>query len=649
MMNSLAEVWEPDPELVERSNIVRFMKQHGVADFDSLLRRADAQPEWFWDALLKFHDLRFYRPYTRVMDTSKGLPWTRWCVDATTNLVLNCLDRQIAGGLGPQPAVFWEGESGETRRWTYAELNLETCRLARGLRRLGFSKGEVIGLYMPIVPEAVAAYLAIIKIGCIVLPLYSGFGADAVATRMLDAEAAGIVAADGTWRRGKLVGMKEVVDQAALRIPSLRSIVVYKRSAQPIEMRAGRDHWWSEVAASGDAGEPTEEMDAEAPFMLMHTSGTTGKPKGTVHTHCGLTGKIALDMGLMADFKPGDRIQWMSDMGWLVGPLLITTATMLGGAMVLAEGTPDYPDSGRIWRLAAQHGTTILGISPTLVRSAMRFGEAVVAQHDLSKLRIVISTGEPWNPDAWIWCLNHVCRRRAPIINYSGGTEIGGGIIMSTVLKRAKPCSFSGPIPGTGAAVVNAEGQPVRHGETGELVMRLPSIGLTRSLWRDDARYIESYWSAIPGMWVQGDFATIDEDGLWYLHGRSDDTIKVAGKRLGPAEIESLLVATGKVLEAAAIGVPDEIKGQALVCVCVPAPSAASDPSLADELRQAVVKGAGPGFRPKAILLVSELPKTRSMKIMRRVVRAVYVGAPPGDLSALVNPEAIEQLRAAVA
>ncbi len=648
-MTTLAQVWEPYPELVERSNILRFMRQHGVADYAALLRRSEQEPEWFWDAVLKFHDLKFYRPYSRIMDTSKGVPWTRWCVGGTTNLVLNCLDRQIAAGLGPQPAVFWEGENGDKRSWTYAELNLETCRLARGLRRLGFKKGEVIGLYMPILPETAAAYLAVIKIGCIVLPLFSGFGADALVTRLLDAEAAGIITADGTWRRGKLVGMKQVADEAAAHIPSLRKVVVYRRSGEAIDMRTGRDHWWDEVASSGDAGEPTEEMDAEAPFMLMHTSGTTGKPKGTVHTHCSLTGRIAVDMGLMADFKPGDRIQWMSDMGWLVGPLLVTTATLLGGAMVLGEGTPDYPDAGRIWRLAAESGTTFLGIAPTAVRNAMRYGTAVVEQHDLSKLRITISTGEPWNPDAWVWFLNHVCRRRAPIINYSGGTEIGGGIIMSNVLQRAKPCSFSGPIPGSGAAVVNARGEPVKPGETGELVMRLPSIGLTRSLWRDDARYIESYWSAIPGLWVQGDFASIDADGLWYLHGRSDDTIKVAGKRLGPAEIESMLVATGQVLEAAAIGVPDDIKGQALVCVCVPAPGVRADQALADELRRIVVRGAGPGFRPKDIILVSDLPKTRSMKIMRRVVKAIYTGAPPGDLSSLVNPEAVEQLRAALA
>ena len=647
-MSTLAQTWEPYPELVERSNIARFMKQHGIADYAALLRRSEERPEWFWDAVLKFHDLQFYRPYTQIMDTSRGIPWTRWCVGGTTNAVLNCLDRQIAAGLGPQPVILWEGENGEKRQWSYAELNLETCRLAHGLRRLGFKKGEVIALYMPILPEAVAAYLAIIKIGCIVMPLFAGFGADAIVTRMVDAGAAGIVTADGTWRRGKLVGMKEIVNEAAAQIPTLRHIVVFKRSGQEVPMRPGRDHGWGEVAATGSADEPTEEMDAEAPFMLMHTSGTTGKPKGTVHSHCSLTGRIALDMGLMADFKPGDRIQWMSDMGWLVGPLLITTATMLGGAMVIGEGTPDYPDPGRIWRLAAEHGTTFLGIAPTVVRNFMRHGDEMVGQYDLSKLRITLSTGEPWNPDAWVWFLNHVCRRKAPILNYSGGTEIGGGIVMSTVLHRAKPCSFTGPIPGTGAAVVNPQGEPVQPGETGELVMRQPSMGLTRGLWRDDARYLESYWNIIPGLWVQGDFATIDEDGLWYLHGRSDDTIKVAGKRLGPAEVESMLVATGKVLEAAAIGVPDDIKGQTLVCVCVPAPGAALDKGLADELRQVVVHGAGPGFRPQEIILVSDLPKTRSMKIMRRVVRAVYVGAPPGDLSSLLNPEALEELRVAV-
>ena len=642
------EIWEPDPELFANSNLRRFMQAHAIADWDELHARAAREPEWYWDAVLRFHDFRFDRPYTQVMDTSRGIEWTRWCVGGSTNLVLNCLDRHIEAGIGDQPAIFWEGENGESRQWSYHDLNLETCRIAHGLRKLGVRPGEVVGMYLPIVPEAAAAYLAVAKIGAIIMPMFSGFGSDAIVTRMVDAEAVAIITADGTWRRGKLVGMKSVVDEAVRDIPSLRHTIVLRRAGNEVGMHAGRDLWWQELAAEGGADEPTLAMDAEAPFMLMHTSGTTGKPKGTVHSHCSFPGRIALDMGLMADFKPGDRIQWMSDMGWLVGPLLITTATFFGGTMVIGEGTPDYPDPDRLWRLASRYGTTVLGIAPTAVRGAMRNGPELVAKHDLSKLRITVSTGEPWNPDAWIWFMTHVCRGRAPILNYSGGTEIGGGIVMSSILHRAKPCSFTGGVPGCGAAVVTLDGKPVKPGETGELVMSQPSIGLTRSLWRDDARYIESYWSKIPGFWVQGDFATIDADGLWYLHGRSDDTIKVAGKRLGPAEVESMLVATGKVAEAAAIGVPDDVKGQTLVCVCVPAPGVAADARLIDELTQAVLHGAGPGFRPKEILLVSDLPKTRNMKIMRRVVRSVYTGSSLGDLSSLVNPEALEELRKAM-
>jgi acetyl-CoA synthetase len=391
-------------------------------------------------------------------------------------------------------------------------------------------------------------------------------------------------------------------------------------------------------------------MPADAPAMIVYTSGTTGKPKGTVHTHCGFMTKAALDFGVMLDLTPADRLLWMSDMGWLTGPILAAAVPLVGAGMVLAEGTPDFPDPGRLWRLAQDYDISFLGVAPTMVRNFIQQPPEVVEAYDLLKLRVTASTGEPWTPEAWNWFLEKVCKGRAPILNYSGGTEIGGGILSGNMLDRnVPPCAFAGPIPGMGAAVVDDAGAPLPRGEVGELALTIPSIGLSRGLWNAPERFIETYWSKVPDLWIHGDFASVDQKGYWYVHGRSDDTIKIAGKRTGPSEIEAALLATGKVAEAAVIGVPDDIKGSAVVCVCVPARGVSATPELADSLKRAVVAALGASFRPKAVAFVSDVPKTRSMKIMRRVVRAVWLGQVVGDLSGLVNPEAVDDLKAVVA
>jgi acetyl-CoA synthetase len=340
----------------------------------------------------------------------------------------------------------------------------------------------------------------------------------------------------------------------------------------------------------------------------------------------------------------------MSDMGWLTGPILAAAVPLVGAGMVLAEGTPDFPDPGRLWRLARDYDISFLGDAPTMVRNFIQQPPEVVEAYDLLKLRVTASTGEPWTPEAWNWFLEKVCKGRAPILNYSGGTEIGGGILSGNMLDRnVPPCAFAGPIPGMGAAVVDDAGAPLPRGEVGELALTIPSIGLSRGLWNAPERFIETYWSKVPDLWIHGDFASVDQKGYWYVHGRSDDTIKIAGKRTGPSEIEAALLATGKVAEAAVIGVPDDIKGSAVVCVCVPARGVSATPELADSLKRAVVAALGASFRPKAVAFVSDVPKTRSMKIMRRVVRAVWLGQVVGDLSGLVNPEAVDDLKAVVA
>ncbi len=638
--------WTPDAAIIAESNLMAFMQRHDVVDYAALLKRAEADPDWYWNAVLEDNDYRFYRPYDRVLDTSKGDAWAEWCVGGTTNAVLNCLDKWRGTPTYERDAISWEGEDGSRRLLSYAELDAETCRLAGGLAGLGLGQGDVVGVYMPMLPEAVAAFLAIIKIGGIALPLFSGFAAEAAATRMNDGGAKALILADGSLRRGRPIDMKAVADQMAAEVPTLEHVVVFRHLGLEVNWQEGRDHWWSDLIADQPEAAPSEEMGAEDPMLLVFTSGTTGKAKGTVHSHCGFANKVALDLGLMMDLKPSDRMLWMSDMGWLVGPIIIMGNLVRGSTIVLIEGAPNFPESDRMWRVVADHQVSFLGIAPTVARLLMAYPEEDLTRHDLSSLRIFASTGEPWNPDSWLWLFEKVGGGRLPILNYTGGTEIGGGILTTTVIHPMRPCSFTGSIPGHGADIVDQDGNPVAVDEVGELVMRVPSIGLTRGLWQNRERYLDTYWNKIPGLWVHGDWASRDAQGLWYVHGRSDDTINVAGKRTGPAEIESLLLNTGRIAEAAVIGVPDEIKGSAIVCVVVAVAGEEASDELRGALSSAVVAGLGNPFRPRQIVFVGDLPKTRNMKIMRRVVRAVYTGQDPGDLASLVNPEAVEGLKA---
>jgi len=637
-------VWQPDPQIREQSNAAALMRVLGVPDFDALSRCADSDPERFHEALFRQLDLRFQRPYERMLDASRGIAWARWCVGGTTNLVLNALDRWRGTPVHDQTAMVWEGEDGARRDLSFRELDREVCRFAGALRSLGIGCGDVVAVYMPNVPEAAVAMLAIPKIGAIAMPLFSGFGADAIAVRLQTGSAKALVTVDASLRRGRPVSAKEIVDEALAAAPSVEHLVVLRHAGTPVAWRDGRDHWWHALCDGQPDDAPTEAMDAEAPCLLVFTSGTTGKPKGVVHSHIGFTAKTLIDIWLTLDCKPEDRVLWMSDMGWVIGPLMVYGAALIGASLVLVEGAPNFPDPERMWRLVAQHRVSYLGVAPTTIRTFLAQGGEPWKTWDLSCVRVVISSGEAWTPEAWRWTFENICRRRVPILNFSGGTEMIG-IVGCTVTAALKPAGFNCAVPGTGADVVDPDGRPTAPGVIGELVMRRPSIGLTRGLWNEPERYIEAYWSTWPDVWHHGDLASRDADGHWYVHGRSDDTLKIAGKRTGPAEVESLLMGSGALAEAAAVGVPDPIKGTALVAVCVPRAGVTADDALAAELSRTIVHGLGVPFQPRAVLFVPDLPKTRNMKIMRRVVRAVCTGADPGDLSSLVNPEALDELR----
>lgn len=639
-------VWKPSKDNVERANLTRFMKLHGIETFDELQQRSTEDVGWFTDAILKFLDIQFYQSYSEVVDLSRGIVWPRWCVDAKMNIIHNCLDKYIGTPIENQTALIWEGEDGRVKSMTYGEMYKEVNKVANALRALGLGLGDPIGIYMPMVPEITIALLAIAKIGGIILPLFSGFGVNAIVDRLSDADAKAMFTVDGSVRRGKVVPMKSVVDEAAERIPSLNHMIVLNVIGTTIDMRPDRDHWWNELVDPQSDVANTEITDAESPVMIIYTSGTTGLAKGAVHTHCGFPVKSAQDMAFGTDLHAGEIIAWGPnvDMGWMMGPWLVFGALILGGTFFLYSGAVDYPGPGRIWELVEKHHLSILGVSPTLIRLLMTYGEDPIKDHDLSSLRYFGSTGEPWNPDPWMWLFEKVGKKRVPIINYSGGTEISGGIVMGNPLLPLKACAFSGPCPGIAADVFDEDGKPVRN-KIGELVIKAPWIGMTRGFWKNPERYESTYWSRWENIWVHGDFAAIDSDGLWYILGRSDDIIKVAGKRFGPAEAESVLVAHPAVNEAATIGVPHKIKLNEIVVFCVLNPGVEPSEELREELKRSVAKAMGKPLTPRAVFFVSDLPKTRSAKVMRRMIRAAYLGEDPGDISSLVNPEAMEEIK----
>ncbi len=639
-------LWEPTQEVIDRSRLKRFMDRQGIRDVPELLHRSTTDLEWFWDATVKDLGIRFHQPYRSVVDIRDGIEWARWFPGARMNIVSSCLDRWLDGPAADKPAVIWEGEPGEVRRLSYRELNAEVCRLARGLRQLGIGKGDRVGVFMPLVPETAVALLACAKLGAISLPLFSGYGPAAIASRLNDAQAKALLCADGFYRRGQTVRMKDTADQAVAAAPSVKHLVMLRRVGREVSWAPGRDHDWSELVDRQPGALETEVFDPETPLLLIYTSGTTGEPKAAVHVHGGFPIKTAQDMAHGFDVQTDDLVFWFTDIGWMMGPWLIFGSLILGATMLLYEGTPDTPGPDRLWRMVAEHRVSILGVSPTLVRSLMSAGREHPHRHNLSSLRVLGGTGEPWNPEPFNWYFTEVGRRRLPIINYTGGTEIAGGILCGNVLSHLRPCSFAGPLPGIAADVLDEQGRSLR-GEVGELVIRQPWPGMTRGFWGSRERYLATYWSRFPGVWVHGDWAYIADDGLWYVLGRSDDTIKVAGKRLGPAEVESVLIANPAVAESAAIGVPDELKGEALVCFVVLRPGHDGTPELAEQLKDEVAVALGKPLRPRSVRFVSDLPRTRNAKILRRVVKAIYLGQEPGDLTSLENPAALEAIGAA--
>jgi len=540
-------------------------------------------------------------------------------------------------------AVVWEGDDGEVRRLTYRELFMEVNRFANALKAIGVTKGDRIGIFLPMVPETAIATLACSKVGAIFIPLFSGYGEEAVASRLRDCGAHVLITADAFPRRGKLIPMKDIADAAMQLSPTVQTCIVFQRTSIDVAWTPGRDQWWHELIAKQPSECETVATEANDPYMIIYTSGTTGRPKGAVHVHAGFPIKAAHDLAYCFDIHPDDTLFWLTDLGWMMGPWLLAGGLMLRATIVLFEGTPDYPQPDRLWELVESHGITVFGIAPTAIRALKSAGTEWVRNHDLSTLRVLGSTGETWNPEPWRWYLEEVGDGKCPIINYSGGTETGGGILGCFTVEPIKSCSFAGSIPGMDADVLDESGNVLR-GAVGELVVRQPWVGMTRGFWHDSTRYLDSYWSRFPDIWVHGDWTEVDEDGFWFIRGRSDDILKVSGKRIGPEELESATGAHPAVQESAAIGVPHELKGEVVHVFVVLRSSYTPSLDLAEAIRQGVAKQLGASLRPEKIHFIGELPKTRNGKIMRRVIRSAFLGLPTGDITALENPEIIVEI-----
>jgi acetyl-CoA synthetase len=615
-------VWCPDDETLERANVVRLMRRHGLETYRELVERSVAEPDWFWPAAVEDLGLEFSRPWEQVVDLSRGPEWATWFVGGKLNLAWNCVHRWRSDRIG---AVF-RGEDGARRQVSFAELSDAVTRLAERLVELGVEPGDRVAIYLPMSPEVAIASHACAHIGAVQVPVFSGFAAPAVAQRLVDSEAKVAITAWTSLRRGREVPMLATLEEARGEAPALEHVIVAP---------------WEEEVAGLPGTLPPLEVDSEHPYLLTYTSGTTGKPKGVLHVQGGFLVSIAREVAYQADVHEGDVVHFATDMGWIMGPWTVVGCGALGATIVFAEGAPDWPPD-RLWRLVEEEQVTMLGCSPTLIRALIQYGDP---QADLSSLRTLVTTGEPWNPDPYRWLSEHVGGGRRPIVNCSGGTEVGACFLSCSVAEPIKECSVGGPATGMALDVVGADGRSlVGTGEVGELVCRRPFPGMTRGFWRDSERYLDTYWRRFPGVWTHGDWASVDEDGYWYLHGRSDDTLNIAGKRIGPAELESAAVAHPAVAEAAAVGVPHEVKGEVAWVFCVLAPGASA---AEDEVGALIAEALGKAFAPDRVLFVPALPKTRSAKIVRRAVRATALGQDPGDMSSVENPDALEAIATA--
>jgi len=617
--------WVPDPAQIRTTNLFQLVEREGMSDPEALWERALNDPAWFWGAVTRQLGLLWSRPYDTVFEPTDAVPGGRWFSGGELNAAFNCLDRHVQAGRGDHTAVIADSEQGTPRRLSYAHLLAETNRLANGLRELGVRSGDRVGLMLPMSEHAAIAMLACARLGAIVCPAFSGLGPDALASRFGDCGVVAVLTADTAVRRGQRIDLVATVRQASGELPSLRSIIVVRRSPagsslSPYEVDYRELVDRQLITFAGD------ETRADHPLMILYTSGTTGRPKGVVQSHAEFLVKAGEDLLHAFDVRGDDVVFWLTDPGWIMAPILIFGGLLLGATIVLYEGAPDQPDPGRLWRLVEDHGVTIFGGSPSLTRLLRPHGTNHLRQRDLRSIRIIGSTGEPIDLESWDWLFREVGEGRAPIINYSGGTEVGGGILGCFPVFAQRPCAFARPFPGMDADVFDSDGRPIR-GRMGELVVKSPWPGQARTFWGDHERYVDTYWSRWSGVWVHGDAAMIDAIDDWYIVGRSDDTFNVAGHRVGPAELEAIILNHEGIKDAVVVGLEDLSKGHVPAAFVVSDIGAARDPdSLLRTINKRIVSQLGPTLRLASVWIVPDLPRTRNGKISRTAVRDAFQG-----------------------
>ena len=614
------------------------------AAYEELYARSVADPETFWAGIAK--ELHWFKPWTTVLDWQE--PWAKWFVGGRTNLCYNCVDRHVKDGKRDKTAILWEGEPGEVRRISFGDLLKDVSRFANALKSLGVKKGDPVAIYMGMTPELAVALLACARIGAVHSVIFGGFAAHAIVDRVNDSQCVAILTQDTSYRRGGEVKLKATVDEAVGLCPSVKNVVVYRRSGSAVEMVEGRDHWWHELVAKASDNCPAEEMDSEDPLYILYTSGTTGKPKGLVHTTGGYGVQTYYTSKLVFDLKDDDVYWCSADIGWVTGHSYVVYGILQNGVTTLMyEGAPNYPAWDRFWKIIDDHKVTVFYTAPTAIRAFIKNGDAFVEKHDLGSLRLLGTVGEPINPEAWMWYRDVIGKGRCPIVDTWWQTETGA--ILITPLPgaiAAKPGSATRPFPGIVPEVVTKEGKPVPAGHGGLLVIRKPWPSMARTIYGDPERYIKAYWSEIPGSYFTGDGARMDADGYFWLMGRVDDVINVSGHRLGTMEVESALVAHPKVAEAAVVGRPDELKGQAIAAFVTLESGHEPCEELKNELRAWVAKEIGALARPDDLRFTDQLPKTRSGKIMRRLLREVASGGEiKGDVTTLEDFAVIAKLR----
>lgn len=622
-----SELYQPSAAVVANAN---------VPDYLAIREQAIADPVAFWAARAQ-DMIEWYTPYTEVLDKSNA-PFFKWFAGGKTNVVHNALDRHVQTERKDKLAWIWEAEDGEVRRYTYQDVWKEVNRFANVLKGLGVKKGDTVTIYMGRVPELPIAMLAVVKLGAIHSVVYGGFSEQALADRIQDANSKVLVTCDGAWLRGKTVNLKDICDEALLRQSVVQHVVVYQRTQQTIHWKEGRDRWWHDLMADASTECATEVMDAEDPMFILYTSGTTGKPKGLLHTCGGYQVQIATTLKYVFDIKDDDIWWCAADPGWITGHSYIVYAPLiLGATSVIYEGGPGHPAPDRWWQIVERYGVTILYTAPTAIRSFMSQGEQWPDQHPMPSLRLLGSVGEPINPEAWRWYFKHIGKENCPIMDTWWQTETGGFMITPTPVVPLKPGSGTLPFAGVQIDVVREDGSRSAPNEDGYLVIQHPWPGMARTIWGDPDRYKQTYWSefANHGWYFSGDSARRDEDGYFWIIGRMDDVIKVSGYRLGTAEVESALVSHPLVAEAACVGIPDDLKGHVIHAFCILNKGISGSDALAKELREHVRKEVGPIAMPAAIEFVPTLPKTRSGKIMRRLLKAQIMGQPIGDTSTL--------------